>query len=95
MQKMAFTFGSLNIFIRSEARSRSEPARNPQRLRTFGASLGLNPNFSRTATERSIAFGSGGGLAGAMIPIVSPELSRGGLVGTLGLLPLFHAFSQL
>ena len=38
---MALTLRSANIFMRSPARSRSLPARKPQRLRTLGASLGL------------------------------------------------------
>jgi hypothetical protein len=39
----------------------------------------LNPNFSNALAARSTALGSGDGLAGAMMPMVSPKLSRSGL----------------
>src|SRR5262245_57333199 len=67
--------------MRSPARSRSVPARNPRRLRTLEANFGLNPSFSKSATERSIAFGASGGLAGATMPTQSPGLSLAGFVG--------------
>src|ERR1017187_9014688 len=76
---MAFTFLSANIAIKSAARSRSVPARNPSRARTFLASLGLKPNRPSAAAARSTAFGSGGALAGATRPTVSPGQRRSGL----------------
>src|SRR5262245_55780036 len=78
---IAVTLPSVNICMRSAARSRSLPARKPQRLRTLRASLGLKPSCSRASMERSMAFGSGGALAGAMMPMVSPEPRRWGLMG--------------
>src|SRR3954466_16011856 len=67
--------------MRSPARSRSEPARKPERLRIFDANLTLKPKLSSTATERSMVLGFSGGLAGETIPIRPPRLSRGGLMG--------------
>src|SRR6267154_5502481 len=91
-QTIAFTLRSRNIFIRSDARSRSLPASNPHRRRTFAGNFGLNPNRSSASTERSIALGSGGALAGAMMPIVSPGFRRGGLIGTARIRAAFLAF---
>src|SRR5208337_4627889 len=76
---MALTLRSANILMRSPARSRSPPARNPQRWRTLDPSFGLKPRRSTAATERSMTFGSSGGLAGATMPTVSPGPKRSGL----------------
>src|SRR5262245_22237406 len=66
--------------MRSPARSRSVPARKPQRLRTLRAIFGRKPSFSMASIERSMALGSGGALAGAIKPTVSPKLSRAGFI---------------
>src|ERR1035437_8311388 len=86
---MAFTLRSVNSFIKSPARSRSLPARNPFRLRTFAASFGLNPSCSRASAQRLMIFGSMGGLAGATMPTVSPKFKRAGRVGMECLRGLF------
>ena len=79
-QRIAFTLGSRNIFMRSPARCRSVPARKPRRWRRLGLNLALKPKASRAATVQSRCFGLAGALAGVMIPMVSPKFRRGGLM---------------
>jgi len=62
---------------------RIAPARKPRRWRTFGASLGWKPSFASALTERSMARGSGGALAGATMATTSPRRRRSGLMGWL------------